>query len=527
MKNLLKALLPAIVLALGAGEAFGQLAWTRDTRNPVLSGGASGAWNYYVGMPGVLFNTDSSRYEMWFVGFAGVPGINGDYRPYSIGFASSKDGINWAMYPTPVLSPTPGTWDAYTIEAPMVIRQNGQYKMWYNSYLSPTSPGYLGYATSSDGIHWTKYSGNPVMGPGKSAWEAGGPASCDVIPFPGGYKLWYTGLDATFLKGNIGYATSADGIVWVRDTVSNPVLKSGASGQWDDGLVATPQVLQFGNTCLMYYTGFRTSTSPRAAGVATSNDTGKTWTRYSGNPVLVPSGTGWDGTWIEVGTVLQRGDTLDMWYDGDVSPVSTNRYRIGHATSRLSQWVALVSPANGGQISSDSCHLLWHKPTILAQRYHVQVALDSVFATIVVDDTALTDTSRWVRTLQNNKVYWWRVCARFSDGWGMFSSTSQFRIAITGVSDQHGTPAQYALGQNYPNPFNPGTTIRYSLPHKSQVFLAVYNTLGQHVVTLVQDQAEAGSYEVKFDGSALASGVYFYRIQAGSFTQTKRLLLLR
>jgi hypothetical protein len=88
-------------------------------------------------------------------------------------------------------------------------------------------------------------------------------------------------------------------------------------------------------------------------------------------------------------------------------------------------------------------------------------------------------------------------------------------------------PAQFSLSQNYPNPFNPATTVRYSLPHRSQVLLTVYNTLGQEVATLVQEQQEAGSYEVKFDGSALASGVYFYRLQTGSFVDTKRLLLLK
>jgi len=68
--------------------------------------------------------------------------------------------------------------------------------------------------------------------------------------------------------------------------------------------------------------------------------------------------------------------------------------------------------------------------------------------------------------------------------------------------------------------------FRYTLPHKPQVFLAVYNTLGQQVATLVQGQQEAGSYEVKFNGATFASGVHFYRIQAGSFVQSKTLLVI-
>ena len=96
MKNQLRVCLLAIVLALSIGEAIGQgnWVWEKDAHNPVLLGGTSGAWNYYVGEPSVLFNTDSSRYEMWFVGFTGIPGNYLDYRPYYLGFASSRDGIN-------------------------------------------------------------------------------------------------------------------------------------------------------------------------------------------------------------------------------------------------------------------------------------------------------------------------------------------------------------------------------------------------------------------------------------------------
>jgi hypothetical protein len=88
-------------------------------------------------------------------------------------------------------------------------------------------------------------------------------------------------------------------------------------------------------------------------------------------------------------------------------------------------------------------------------------------------------------------------------------------------------PAVYELSQNYPNPFNPSTTIRYAIPQRSHVTLSVFNALGQDVATLVNESQEAGFHDVKFEGTNLASGVYLYRIQAGSFIQTKKLLLLR
>jgi hypothetical protein len=88
-------------------------------------------------------------------------------------------------------------------------------------------------------------------------------------------------------------------------------------------------------------------------------------------------------------------------------------------------------------------------------------------------------------------------------------------------------PTNHALAQNYPNPFNPSTTIRYTLPVKTGVVLSVFSTTGQQVARLVSGEVEAGDHEVQFVASGLASGVYFYRLQAGSFVETKKLMLVR
>jgi hypothetical protein len=107
--------------------------------------------------------------------------------------------------------------------------------------------------------------------------------------------------------------------------------------------------------------------------------------------------------------------------------------------------------------------------------------------------------------------------------------TIRFTPVVTAVAVRLGSeqPGGFALYQNFPNPFNPSTTIRYGLPHKSAVRLTVFNTLGQQVATLVQGELEAGYHEVRFDASGMASGVYFYRITAGAFVGTKKLLLIR
>ncbi len=88
-------------------------------------------------------------------------------------------------------------------------------------------------------------------------------------------------------------------------------------------------------------------------------------------------------------------------------------------------------------------------------------------------------------------------------------------------------PVEFALEQNYPNPFNPVTTISYQLPVTSPVRLVVHDMLGREVAVLVREKKEPGNHEVRFDGSGLSSGVYFYRMKAGDFVQTRRLLLLK
>ena len=98
----------------------------------------------------------------------------------------------------------------------------------------------------------------------------------------------------------------------------------------------------------------------------------------------------------------------------------------------------------------------------------------------------------------------------------------------TGVEQiNNSVPAKYTLSQNYPNPFNPTTNIKYSIPQSGFVTLKVYNMLGQEVATLVNQQQKVGEYNVDFDASNLASGVYMYRIQAGNVTLTKKMLLLK
>ena len=88
-------------------------------------------------------------------------------------------------------------------------------------------------------------------------------------------------------------------------------------------------------------------------------------------------------------------------------------------------------------------------------------------------------------------------------------------------------PLSFMLDQNYPNPFNPSTTITYQVPNPAEVELSIYNLLGQKVATLVSKKQPAGQYQVEWDASGLASGIYYYMIKAGEFRQVKKMVLVR
>jgi uncharacterized protein (DUF1501 family) len=99
--------------------------------------------------------------------------------------------------------------------------------------------------------------------------------------------------------------------------------------------------------------------------------------------------------------------------------------------------------------------------------------------------------------------------------------------AVAGVDGGASVPKDYSLRQNYPNPFNPTTVIRYELPRGANVTLEVYNTSGQKVAVLVNAEQSPGTHEVTFNAHGLASGAYFYRLQAGEYLETRKMLLLR
>ena len=151
-------------------------------------------------------------------------------------------------------------------------------------------------------------------------------------------------------------------------------------------------------------------------------------------------------------------------------------------------------------------------------------------------DTVVYDISDTVLVFDGNtfleadKAYTWNVKATDGTDTTSCEAECQLRTALVlvGIDDKlTGLPRNYSLSQNYPNPFNPSTTINYELPKESFVKLVVYNILGERITTLVNEQNKAGRYEVKFNAKNVPSGVYLYRIQAGEFINTKKMLMLK
>ena len=122
-----------------------------------------------------------------------------------------------------------------------------------------------------------------------------------------------------------------------------------------------------------------------------------------------------------------------------------------------------------------------------------------------------------ITSIQPGWDWWWAIDNFCIKGYGYIGVTN----------NQNEIPKEFALTQNYPNPFNPTTVIGYMLPRSSNVKLIVYDMLGREIKTLVNEFKQAGSYNVSFDASSLASGVYFYRINAGDFTDVKKMMLVK
>ena len=188
------------ISGIGYATAPDPTSWCRQSSSPVLVKGGAGAWDQdYAYLPVVIRN--DSLYQMWYTGRS-ASGI------VQTGYATSTDGLNWSKYPNnPVLAAgAPGRWDAGGASAGSVIYADGQYHMWYFNWANPISDIKIGYATSNDGINWTKHAANPILWPGASGWDGKNVWFPTVIKDGHRYRMWYTGTPRGTTQDRLGYA---------------------------------------------------------------------------------------------------------------------------------------------------------------------------------------------------------------------------------------------------------------------------------------------------------------------------------
>ncbi|MEZ4700669.1 MAG: T9SS type A sorting domain-containing protein [Rhodothermales bacterium] len=187
------------------------------------------------------------------------------------------------------------------------------------------------------------------------------------------------------------------------------------------------------------------------------------------------------------------------------------------------------APANNDTALLAPVTLYWYG---LDYPYTLQVADNPAFDRPFVD-TTLTDTTFPLEDVMAGNAYFWRLRLVDAHGLGLpisgWSATWQFTVATSAVAVEPAgnLPTSLTLEPNYPNPFNPTTHLRYALPEDAPVQLTVYDALGRRVQTLVNERQPAGWHEVTFDAVDLASGLYFYVLQAGAVTRSRSMILLR
>lgn len=192
----------------------------------------------------------------------------------------------------------------------------------------------------------------------------------------------------------------------------------------------------------------------------------------------------------------------------------------------------LISPALGSSNIILTPQLLWENVSG-ANTYRVQISVDLNFNTIIFDQPNLNQTQIIVPPpiLGYNTLYFWRVNAKNAIGEGSWSQIWNFRTRLqTGInliSDL--IPEKYNLFSNYPNPFNPSTKIKFDLPKSGFTSISIFDISGREITGLINENLNAGSYEVEFsaDKFNLSSGIYFYKIESGGFVETKRMVLIK
>jgi predicted GH43/DUF377 family glycosyl hydrolase len=301
MKRLLLSSLPVAFLLAGilaAGEKSsseaGAAGWVKYEKNPVLGGSLGTCFDVSVLREG-------EKYRMWF-----------SWRPKkSIALVESKDGLTWGEASI-VLGPNKSSGWEDEVNRPVVIKDGGMYRLWYTGQAKGKS--WIGYATSKDGTSWERASGKPVLSP-EQPWE-GVAVMCPHVLYDDKekvYRLWYSGGEQ-YEPNAIGYATSEDGLKWTKHE-KNPVFRPEAKNAWEKERVTGCQVVKQGDWYVMFYIGFADKDHAQI-GLARSKDGITQWERHPANPIVRPGKGQWDEDAVYKPYAIFDGKRWLLWYNG-------------------------------------------------------------------------------------------------------------------------------------------------------------------------------------------------------------------
>lgn len=268
--------------------------WIKHPQNPVLGGTLGTCFDISV-------LKDGNQYRMWL-----------SWRPKkSIALVESKDGVQWSQ-PVIVLGPNDKTNWENDLNRPVVIKHGDRYQMWYTGQARGRS--WIGYATSPDGKTWKRMSDEPVLAAEK-AWEKVA-VMCPHVLYDNKeklYRLWYSGGEQ-YEPNAIGYATSPDGLKWTRYE-NNPIFRPIPENAWEKERVTACQVVRQGAWHVMFYIGFRDRDHAQI-GVARSRDGITAWQRHSANPIIRPGKAKWDHDAVYKPYAIYDGRQWLLWYNG-------------------------------------------------------------------------------------------------------------------------------------------------------------------------------------------------------------------
>jgi predicted GH43/DUF377 family glycosyl hydrolase len=512
--------------------------WTKDSLNPVIKRGGLFGTCY----PMVIY--DGSQFRMWYAQIQGF-----DWNIIEYHYATSSDGSNWDRRDNPVMLPDSDSWENRLFDLSIVFREN-KYQMWYTEGFSGIFD--VRYATSSDGLTWTK-TPDLVLENNISGWESYGVGQQTVLydEIYSMYKMWYVGATAA-TDSRIGYAWSADATDIAKnyncsahDTyvpVGSDVLVTAEIVEPSDQSIVVNALLQSTDGSVsenfqMYDDGNHSDGAADDGIYGTNCNLGSAETEYynyvtvllENDDVTLSSN---NNSFFTTKGPLEI-DNYEFTSDiTEFSPGTRPRFQINLINSGLlgeikNVDVELIIPENAGFKETTTGVPVWGDigPGEIVGNTNRPIA-------ITVNDTCQIGHYDIVLEISSDNKVWWY-------------DTLTIDI-VTDVEDELSSlPNEFALDQNYPNPFNPSTTIKYSIPkavkslpgevtqsvtktgERSIVNLTIYDVLGREVATLVNEHQGPGNYQVSFDASLLSSGVYFYKLTAGKHISTKKMLMIK